>query len=63
MSLTIMQMMAVLGAGALLGMAGLMVLASAIAARGGDEEGGCFARVMALLAAAGGLALLVVAMR
>lgn len=63
MSFTVMQMMAVLGAGGLLGIAGLMALAGALAARHDDREGGCFARAVALLAAGAGLALLVSAVR
>lgn len=63
MTLTIGQMMSLLGAGALMGMAGLMALAGALTARYGDQEGGCFAHFLALLAAAGGVTLLALAMR
>lgn len=63
MTLTIPQMMGLLGAGVLFGIAGLMAVAGALAAHSGDPEGGCFGRVMAFLAAGAGLAVLILALR
>lgn len=63
MTLTWSQMMAVLGAGVLFGIAGLIGLLGSLTARYGDEEGGCFAHAIALLVAAAALALLIVVFR
>lgn len=63
MTLTLSQIIGILSAGALLGMAGLMGLIGALTTRYDDEGGSCFVHLVALLAATTGLALLVMVFR
>ncbi|MCS7222656.1 MAG: hypothetical protein RML36_07910 [Anaerolineae bacterium] len=63
MTFTWPQIMGVLGAGFLWGIAGLMALAGAQAERSGDREGAYFGKGMAFLAAGAGLAVLILALQ